>query len=190
MDHLPIEGTTHTPHGQTTHLDPDTILAAEFDYIEQTAHQAHEDRARVTSYYLVTVGSLVAAILSAQVEKMQIQPIYLAFSGLFFLLSMDGLLTLMQLARLRQAWYDSARAMALIKDFYIRQYPSLEDAFRWKTKTVPACYKPWSVSFLLALQVSSLSSGVVFAAVAFAGQGLNFNWAVVALLCCRRLFCS
>ena len=34
-------------------------MAAEFDYIAQTAIQANEDRARVSSFYMVAVGSLV-----------------------------------------------------------------------------------------------------------------------------------
>jgi hypothetical protein len=47
-------------------LNVDTILAAEYNYAAQTAFQANEDRARVTSFYLVTVGSFLAAILSTQ----------------------------------------------------------------------------------------------------------------------------
>jgi len=42
------------------------ILAEEFEYIASTAGQANEDRARVASFYLVAVGSLVAALFSTQ----------------------------------------------------------------------------------------------------------------------------
>ena len=44
----------------------DELLAAEFDYIAQTAIQANEDRARVSSFYLIAVGSLVAALFGTQ----------------------------------------------------------------------------------------------------------------------------
>ena len=41
-------------------LSPDEMLIAEYNYIAQTAFQANEDRSRVTSFYFVSVGSLVA----------------------------------------------------------------------------------------------------------------------------------
>ena len=37
-------------------------LPVEFDYIAQTAIQEQEDRVHVSSFYLIAVGSLVAAI--------------------------------------------------------------------------------------------------------------------------------
>ena len=43
-------------------VELDELLAAEYDYIAQTANQANEDRARVSSFYLIAVGSLVAAL--------------------------------------------------------------------------------------------------------------------------------
>ena len=43
-------------------LEPEEIIAAEYEYIAQTAFQAHEDRARVSTFYLVSVGSLFGAI--------------------------------------------------------------------------------------------------------------------------------
>jgi hypothetical protein len=44
-------------------LNSDEILKAEYTYIANTVFQANEDRSRVASFYFVTVGSLVAAIL-------------------------------------------------------------------------------------------------------------------------------
>ncbi len=38
-------------------LKADSILSAEFNYIANSAFQANEDRAKVTTLYLVTVGS-------------------------------------------------------------------------------------------------------------------------------------
>ncbi len=52
------------PTSNPAPVELDELLAAEFEYISQTAIQANEDRARVSSFYLVAVGSLVAAMFS------------------------------------------------------------------------------------------------------------------------------
>jgi hypothetical protein len=47
-------------------VELDELLASEYDYIAQTANQANEDRARVSSFYLIAVGSLLAALFGTQ----------------------------------------------------------------------------------------------------------------------------
>jgi tellurite resistance protein TehA-like permease len=47
--------------------------------------------------------------------------------------------------------------MNTIKDAIIIQSPQVQDYFRWRTHTIPKAYKPWSVGFLLALQVAMVS---------------------------------
>ena len=142
------------------------ILAAEYDYIAQTAFQANEDRARVTTFYVVSVGSLMGALLgtSQETEKITLW----AFAGLFFFLSSFGILTLLQLARLRKAWFSSAAAMNCIKEFVIEKNESLEleGAFLWRAASLPTPYKKNSVAYLMALQVSMLGA-VTFGAMAF-----------------------
>ena len=69
-------------------LSGDTILEAEFEYIEATATQANEDRSKVASFYFVSVGSLIAAIFSAQLFDADqngevLQKGYLAFCALW-----------------------------------------------------------------------------------------------------------
>jgi hypothetical protein len=159
-------------------LDPDTILAAEFEYTAQTVFQANEDRARVTTFYLVTAGSLVAAILGTQAESVQGAFAYWAFAILFGVLTLASVLTLLQLARLRQAWFESALAMNQIKQFYIEQIQRVElvEAFRWRRSTLPAKFKLWSISSLLATQVSLLGGATFGAAVIFAGLAYDCWW--------------
>lgn len=142
----------------------DELLASEFDYIAQTATQANEDRARVSSFYLIAVGSLVAALFGTQVFEPELfnSNIKIMFSGLFGLLTMLGISTIMQLARLRAAWHESMLAMNQMKDFAIAQRPELAEAFRWKTSTLPPKYKPASVSYYQAVEVA-LISGLMFA---------------------------
>ncbi|MEP0804423.1 MAG: hypothetical protein HRF47_02970 [Chloroflexota bacterium] len=149
-------------------IELDELLAAEFNYIALTATQANEDRARVSSFYLLAVGSLVAALLSTQFfDPEKLTPtIRLMFSGLFILLTLLGTSTVLQLAQLRSAWHESMRAMNQIKDFAMKQNPELAEAFRWKTSTIPRKYKRSSVSYYQALEVSIIG-GLTFGAAMF-----------------------
>ena len=165
-------------------LEPGEILLAEFSYISQTAFQAGEDRARVTSFYLVSVGTLVAAFLSSQLQNGLQPAIFVAFSALFFVLSLAGLFTILQLVRLRGSWHESVQAMNQIKEFYIQRLPDkgLAEAFRWRNNTIPARYKPWSLSFMLVGQVALLDGATLGAVVVFAGLALGLNWWIYGIV--------
>jgi hypothetical protein len=148
---------------------PDEFLSSEFEYIANSAFQANEDRSKAASFFLVSVGSLVAAIFGAQqLSGLDEIPLaaYRALAGLFLILTALGTLTVAQLASLRAAWYESALAMNQIKDFYAAHYQGLEQAFRWRTVTLPKKYKTDSISYYTALEVSLLSA-VTFGASAF-----------------------
>jgi hypothetical protein len=165
-------------------LNVDTILAAEYNYAAQTAFQANEDRARVTSYYLVTVGSFLAAILSTQFITAPGPLVFGGFSLLFLLISAMGLITLLQLIRLRSAWHDSIQAMNQIKDFYIQNTPNypLGQAFRWRTESIPSKSKTSSISFLLTLEVSLLGTLAFGAAISFLVKAFSASQVWLGLL--------
>ncbi len=169
------------PEDKKEPLSPDEILTVEFEYIAQAAFQVNEDRTKVTTFYLITVGSFIAAILSSQLETLKTPLIHWAFAGLFVLLSAAGMLTLLHLVRLRQAWLDSVQAMNKIKEFYIQHVPEpkIESAFHWLK--LPEKFKPWSISFLLALQVSLLGGVTLGAAILCAGLGFNNWWWDIAI---------
>ena len=80
-------------------VELDELLAAEFSYIAQTATQAFEDRARVSSFYLIAVGSLVATLFGTQFNESGELPqsVRLMFCGLFILLTVLGTSTVVQL---------------------------------------------------------------------------------------------
>jgi len=169
-------------------VELDDLLAAEFDYIAQTASQAHEDRARVSSFYLIAVGSLIATLFSAQFFELQFftQMVKIIFGGLFVMLTLLGTSTIAQLAILRSAWYESMMAMNQIKDFAMDQNPELVKAFRWKTSTLPSKYKTGSIAYFQTLEVA-LISGLMFGVAAFFLQQAFFsvniwNWIVSAAL--------
>src|SRR5688572_28163373 len=136
------------PKNIATRVELDELLASEYEYITHTANQANEDRARVSSFYLIAVGSLVAALFGTQLFEIEkyTQTVKIMFSGLFVLLTLLGTSTIMQLARLRSAWYEAMLAMNQIKDFAMKQSPELVQAFRWQTGTLPPRYKSSSVS--------------------------------------------
>ena len=156
---------------KTASLNPNDILTAEFDYIAQTAFQANEDRARVTNFYLVTLVGFIAALFGSQMQNLMVPHVYWAFAALFVVLFLASILTLLQLVRLREAWFASVKAMNTIKAYYQATLPGfeLDRAFAWNALTMPAKHKPWSVGFLLALQVALLDGATAGAAVIFVG---------------------
>ncbi|HSJ88096.1 MAG TPA: hypothetical protein VK909_12860 [Anaerolineales bacterium] len=166
-------------------IELDELLASEYDYIAQTANQANEDRARVSSFYLIAVGSLLAALFGTQLfnNETLAPTISIMFGGLFILLTLLGVSTIMQLARLRASWYESMLAMNQIKDFATQQHPELGKAFRWKTSTLPNKYKRNSVSYYQAVEVALIGglmfgAGVFFLQQAFSGQITLPQWVV------------
>jgi len=164
------------PKSTAPRVELDELLASEYDYITHTANQANEDRARVSSFYLIAVGSLVAALFGTQLfdAEKYTQPVKIMFSGLFILLTLMGTSTIMQLARLRGAWYEAMLAMNQIKDFAMNQSPELTKAFRWTTATLPPKFKKGSVSYYQAIEVA-LISGLMFGAATFFLQQAYFS---------------
>ena len=165
-------------------LSPDDMLQSEFGYIAQTAFQANEDRARVTTFYLVNLVGFVAALYSSQGANSAQPGLYTLFGGLFVILSLTGLLTLLQLIRLRQAWFESIAAMNQIKDYYRTRFPALklDQALRWSKASAPALHKPWSISYLLALQVALLGGVSLGASVYYFGLLGQYSLWLGALL--------
>jgi hypothetical protein len=157
------------------------IIAAEHGYIAQTAFQANEDRARASQYFFVTFGTLIAALLSVQLPGVNPGQLYWTFVIIFVLLSGLGLITILELVRLRQAWLESVRAMNQVKEQLIARDPALAGYFRWRMDTVPPAFKLRSFGFLQAVSVALLSGLSLGAAVAFgvlAGGSAVVPWAV------------
>jgi len=154
-----------------------SILIAEYEYIANSAIQANEDRARVASFYLIAVGSLVAALFSTQIFEINknLTPLNFLFSGLFFVLTLLGGLTVIQLARLRAAWYESMMALNQIKDYMIGKDKDLTKAFRWKNNSMPPLYKKNSVSYQQTVEVAILSGVMFGATIYFLLLGINYD---------------
>lgn len=168
------------PENPNPPVELDELLAAEYNYIAQTASQANEDRARVSSFYLIAVGSLLAALFGTQFfDPNSFTPtVSIMFGGLFVLLTLLGVSTVMQLARLRAAWHESMLAMNQLKDFMVSQNSELAGAFRWKTSTLPSKYKTNSVSYYQAVEVA-LIGGLMFGAGVFFFQQAYFSTGII-----------
>ncbi len=171
------------------------VIVAEFNYIAQTAFQANEDRARVSQFYFIFLGTLLAAILSVQFELEDIEVLYSVFALLFVAVAFVGALTILQLTKLRLAWYESVLAMNHIKQQLIEEYPVFEETFLWKKSTVPSKFKRWSIGFLMALQVALISGGALGAASAFYWLSLSrfdlpWAWILVTIIFSTLLFIS
>ena len=157
---------------------PDEFLASEFEYIANSAFQANEDRSKAASFFIVSVGSLAAAIFGAQLLRgtpEELLIVYRSLAGLFFVLTILGWLTVAQLARLRQAWYNAAEAMNKMKDFYVARNKELADAFLWKTGSMPQKFKVDSISFYTALEVALLSALTFGASAYFLQVGIPYT---------------
>jgi len=155
------------PENNKPTIPAEEILTAEFEYIAHTASQANDDRSGVVSFFVIAVGSPLAAFLSTTQTGVSPEYSSLLYSGLFFILSVLGLTTTLQLARLRAAWYESMLAMNHMKEFLIKNSDSdISGAFRWTFQSAPAKFKPNSVSFYQALEVAILS-GMLFGAFLF-----------------------
>lgn len=158
---------TDPPSKGQARLDASDLLIAEFNYIAESAFQANEDRARVSQFFFVTFGTFIAAIFSTQLTNISLETIYTAFAIAFCVVTFLGGLTLLQLARLRSAWFECARAMNQIKERAFQEQPDLAAYFRWTSKTLPVVFKPNSVGFYLALMVATLGGLTMGSAITF-----------------------
>jgi|SRR6185503_18373021 hypothetical protein len=148
-------------------ISAEEILTAEFEYIAHTASQANDDRSSVVSFFIIAVGSPLAAFFSTDLAQIPDPTAYVLFTGLFLILSMLGTTTVLQLARLRGAWYESMLAMNHMKEFLVKNSDSdISGAFRWTFQSAPAKFKLNSVSFYQALEVAILA-GLLFGAFIF-----------------------
>lgn len=141
-------------------LHAEEILKLEFEYARETAAQAQNDRTVIVNLYLLLVGGagslLLAAVSLAPTPRLDLPGHALAL--LFLLLGILGVLTVFKLVRLRQAWFDSVRAMNTIKEHYLRAFPELAPALLWTRATLPAPGKAWTITFILACMVILLDS--------------------------------
>lgn len=171
-------------------LTAEAILRLEFKYARETVEQNLEDRRRVVEFYVVIAGALASIALAlAQLDAARMPAIAqtdsvigtsgrlpsLVFAMLFWVAGLTGVFTLLHLVRLRQSFQDSLLTMNRIKDFYIKQYPLLAEALRWRTETMPPLNRIGSITFILSLFVVLIDSVALGLGVLFIDAKLAFS---------------
>ncbi len=116
--------------------------------------------------YLLLVGGVGSIALAASqfAEAKTLTVPGEAYTLLFLLLGITGFFMVMKLVRLRQAWYESVRAMNTIKSYYLKRFPDLDAAFLWKPNSIPSPGKPWTITFNFSLLIMILDSAAIGAA--------------------------
>lgn len=144
-------------------LNIENMLLEEFNYASLTAYQSMEDRARISSLYYLLLGALASGLLaiyqSGGSSHNYPQPLVVA------LLVLAGLLSLTffeKIVRVRAAYRESLICMNVIKEFYIKQFeqdmPHIQQAFRWRLKTIPAGESIKSVTFAISALIALMGS--------------------------------
>lgn len=166
-------------------VDLSSLLIADYTYIAQTAFQANEERAKSSTFYLLSVASVLATIWASNPEKVDLSKTALAFSIVFGALGIWGVITLMQLARLRSAWFDSIMAMNYIKEYAKKNQNGweIESPFPWTRNSLPKRFEPKSVAAFLIYQVVIMSAIMGGACIFYVGQYIDSNshWLIPGL---------
>lgn len=152
----------------------ESMLLEEFNYASVTAYQAQEDRARMFNLYLLLIGVLGSGLAAVY----QLGGGLKLYAGelsiaLLVVAGTMGVAFFFKLIRLRQAWRESALAMAIIKEYYIREFEksdqSAAQAFYWRLKTLPTGEKRNSTTAIVCSTVATLGSLCYMGAVVVAG---------------------
>lgn len=165
-------------------LKAESILQMEFEYARETIEQNLEDRRRVVEFYVLAAGALATLALAlAQLDAGRLPSVNQTdsvlttgrlpsgvYAAIFWVAGLSGVFTLLHLVRLRQAFHDSMLTMNRIKEYYIKQFPLLSEALRWRTETMPPLNRIGSITFILALFV------VLVDCLAFATGTLFMEW--------------
>lgn len=149
--------------GPDPSLHLENLLLQEYAYASSTAYQALEDRARMFNLYLVLVGALATGVgvitqLGGKLGGYSAEVII----ALLVVMGVVGIAFFIKLIRLRQAWRESAIAMNVIKEHYIKIFakstPNIAQMFRWRMRTLPVGERYTSISFVVCMTVALLAS--------------------------------
>lgn len=170
------KGETQTAPGSSlnTNLSIENMLLEEFNYAGVTAYQSMEDRARISSLYYILLGALASGLLaiyqSGGNSHNYSQPLVVAILVLAGILSVTFF---EKIIRIRAAYRECLICMNVIKEFYIQQFqhdmPHIQQAFRWRLKTIPAGESIKSVTFAISALIALMGS-ICFGAAVLVGM--------------------
>ncbi len=141
----------------------DNFLSLEYGYVQANIMQTVQDRYSMLNFY-ITIGATVATLSVGLLTVPSIDQVSarngIGFIGL--LMWLVGLVFLLIMIRLRQAWYSAAKALNKIKTYYINQGEAkLADAVKWKENALPPANQLWNIHFYSAFLVIAINSGFI-----------------------------
>jgi hypothetical protein len=154
-------------------LQIEKVFEEEFEYAANATQQAMEHRMAIVNFYLLIAGGVGSGVIALVGSGNR--TISIAAVPLVWVISLVGILILLQLIALRRAWANSVMEMSYIKEFFIanaRHFTkdSLKNAFFWGPLTVPSLHKPGSVFYYSMVMIALLNS------TAFAGGSFLLGW--------------
>ena len=166
---------------EDTGLKIDNLLLEEFNYASTTAYQAFDDRARIFNLYLIVVGVLASGLGAAYQLSGDIRVFVLPLAVVvLFIAGVLGTAFFLALVGLSHAHRESLVCMNTVKEYYIRHFKTqladIDDAFRWRMKTIPNRERFGSVTFVVCHTVALLSSLCYAASVGIAVKIWLLNW--------------
>lgn len=133
----------------------DDLLQLEYQYAHDTALQAQQDRLTLLNLFLAIYTAVMAFALGGgseiigNNEAIKVSP---------FVMSIIGVIFVLQIARLRQAWIESLHAMTKVKEFYLNRDAKIGDHLLWNLMTIPKPNRLNTISFFSALLIAILSA--------------------------------
>jgi hypothetical protein len=170
---------------QKKRLEASDILGWEFEYARVTASEAMEQRHTMVNFYLLAAGITISGVVAVLSQETRLPGV--VGTVLLWLLCGIGWIYFLAIIRLRQAWFDSARAMNQIKDFYIHNTEQfapeeLRTAFRWKSGSLPQPDNLWTVHFYSAMLIALVDSVAYIAGGVLLGLGTRLHLLLLALV--------
>jgi hypothetical protein len=166
-------------------LKMENMLLEEFNYVSVTAYQAMEDRARISNFYYLLLGVLATVLVAIFQFSGGTRNIPLSLVTILLIIgALISVSFFVTLIRLRQAYKESLLTMNVIKEFYIEQFkqqmPKIEQAFRWRLKTMPKGERIGNVTFMIALLNVIIGSLFIAGAVYFIAEiPLSVAWGAI-----------
>ncbi len=162
------------------------ILQWEFEYARTTASEAMRDRHTMINYYLLAVGIVASGVIAILKNDSDLQAG--AGTALLWGLCIVGWFYFLKIIRLRQAWYDSAKAMNQIKEVYVDKSQGEDKdiigaALRWRKATLPQPGKRWTVFHYSAMLIGFLNAVASAAGYALINEpSTTMHWMFLILL--------
>jgi hypothetical protein len=162
----------------------DEFLGLEYGYIQDNIQQTVHDRYRMLSFY-ITIGTTIATVLLGILSLQNIdQELLRKGVGLISILMwLIGLVFLLIMIRLRQAWFQGIVALNKIKAFYLSEAQGkLDNVVDWQNSHMPRANKLWNIHFYSSFLVIAISSGFIALAIWVLNLGDPWVAAVIGIV--------